>query len=121
LKCSFQGPGDDIEWVKWHPRGHLVLAGSKDRNAHMWNADKEAYLTMFTGHGGHVTCGDFTLDGKTICTGSEDATMRVWNPKNGETIHVVKGHPYHTEPLTCLAINSDSTLALTGSVDCSAH
>ena len=31
------------------------------------------------------------------------------------------GHPYHTEGLTCLAITSDSTLALTGSKDGSVH
>ena len=31
------------------------------------------------------------------------------------------GHPYHTEGLTCLAITSDSTLALTGSKDSSVH
>jgi len=31
------------------------------------------------------------------------------------------GHPYHTEGLTCLAINSTSTIALTGSVDGSVH
>lgn len=32
-----------------------------------------------------------------------------------------QGHPYHTEGLTCLAITSDSTLALTGSKDSSVH
>ncbi|CAH2057561.1 unnamed protein product [Thlaspi arvense] len=87
----------------------------------MWNADKSAYLNMFSGHGSSVTCGDFTPDGKTICTGSDDATLRIWNPRSGENIHVVKGHPYHTEGLTCLTITSDSTLALTGSKDGSTH
>ena len=32
-----------------------------------------------------------------------------------------QGHPYHTDGLTCLAITSDSTLALTGSKDSSVH
>jgi len=31
------------------------------------------------------------------------------------------GYPYHTEELTCLAINSTSTIALTGSEDGSVH
>lgn len=31
------------------------------------------------------------------------------------------GHPYHTEGLTCLAITSDSSLALTGSKDSTVH
>ncbi|KAL5538530.1 hypothetical protein UlMin_044692 [Ulmus minor] len=121
LKCTLDGPGGGIEWVKWHPRGHLILAGSEDSTVWMWNADRGAYLNMFSGHASNVTCGDFTPDGKTICTGSDDATLRVWNPKNGENIHVVRGHPYHTDGLTCLAMSHDSTLALTGSKDHSVH
>jgi WD40 repeat protein len=31
------------------------------------------------------------------------------------------GHPYHTDGLTCLALSSDSTLAITGSKDNSVH
>ncbi|KAJ0922590.1 putative transcription factor WD40-like family [Helianthus annuus] len=61
---------------------------------------------IFTGH-----------TGKTICTGSDDASLRVWNPRTGENIHVVKGHYYHTEGLTCLTIIADSSLVLTGSKD----
>lgn len=51
------------QWVRWHPRGHLILAGSEDSNAWMWNADKGVFLNMFSGHGSRVTCGDFTPDG----------------------------------------------------------
>ncbi|XP_020106931.1 angio-associated migratory cell protein [Ananas comosus] len=121
LKCTLEGSGEGFEWLKWHPRGHLLLAGSEDANVWMWNADKSACLNTFSGHGGSVTCGDFTPDGKTICTGSDDASLRIWNPKTGESIHVVRGHPYHTDGLTCLAITADSTIAITGSKDSSVH
>ncbi|XP_077250951.1 uncharacterized protein LOC143890236 [Tasmannia lanceolata] len=121
LKGVLEGPDGGIEWLRWHPRGHLVLAGSDDSTVWMWNADKSTYLNTFSGHGSTVTCGDFTPDGKSICTGSDDASLRIWNPKTGETIHVVKGHFYHTEGLTCLTITSDSTLAITGSTDGSVH
>lgn len=40
-----------------------MLAGSEDCSLWMWNADKEAYLNMFSGHNLNVTCGDFTPDG----------------------------------------------------------
>lgn len=108
-----------LQWVRWHPRGHIVLAGSDDTTVWMWNADKSAYLNSFSGHSSSVTCGDFTPDGmvimflfflnlftfiiltvsfynlgKTICTGSDDASLRIWNPKTGENIHVVKGMYY---------------------------
>ncbi|TKY51495.1 Angio-associated migratory cell protein [Spatholobus suberectus] len=118
---KLEGPGGGIEWLRWHPRGHVLLAGSEDFTIWMWNTDNAALLNTFIGHGDSVTCGDFTPDGKIICTGSDDATLRVWNPKSGESIHVVRGHPYHTEGLTCLTINSTSTLALSGSKDGSVH
>ena len=54
------------QWIKWHPRGHLVLAGSEDCTVWMWNADKGACLQTFSGHGGSVTCGDFTPDGSQL-------------------------------------------------------
>lgn len=52
-----------MQWVRWHPRGHLVLAGSEDCTVWMWNADRSAYLNMFSGHASSVTCGNFTPDG----------------------------------------------------------
>ncbi|KAL8488903.1 hypothetical protein ACS0TY_024993 [Phlomoides rotata] len=114
LKCTLEGPDGGIEWLRWHPKGHVILAGSEDSSVWMWNADRASYLNVFTGHGGSVTCGDVTPDGKTICSGSDDATMRIWNPRTAEAIHIVRG-------LTCLTINSDSTLVLTGSSDGSVH
>ncbi|XVE60838.1 hypothetical protein DITRI_Ditri05aG0158800 [Diplodiscus trichospermus] len=107
----------ELQWVKWHPKGHLILAGSEDCTVWMWNADNGNCLKVFSGHGATVTCGDFTPDGKTKCTGSEDATLRVWNPKSGESIHVVRGYQYHSKGLTCLSLSSDSTFAITGSLD----
>ncbi|GFY96488.1 transducin family protein [Actinidia rufa] len=122
LKCMLEGPGAGIEDI-------LVLAGSEDSTVWMWNADKSAYLNMFSGHGSSVTCGDFTPDGKTICTGSDDANFENMEPKKWHGIHAQNGihralyvgHPYHTEGLTCLTIASDSTLAVTGSKDSSVH
>ncbi|KAI3955120.1 hypothetical protein MKW92_038681 [Papaver armeniacum] len=100
LKCTLDGPGGEIEWVRWHPRLHEVLAGSEDGTVLLWSDDR----------------------GKTICTGSDDASLRVWNPKTRESVHVViNGHPYHTESLTCLVISSDSSRGITGLKDGSVH
>jgi len=55
-----------VQWLKWHPRGHLILAGSEDASAWLWNCDKGALLNTFSGHGSSVTCGDFTPDGTEI-------------------------------------------------------
>ncbi|KAL6539157.1 hypothetical protein OROGR_011806 [Orobanche gracilis] len=119
-ECRLKETGSGIEWVRWHPRGRIVLAGSDSTVWMWWYAPDTLYDTLYplSGHAGTVTCGDFTPDGKTICTGSDDATLRIWNPKTRDSIHVFKGH---TEGLTCLAITADSSLVLTGSKDGSVH
>ncbi|KAL6565642.1 hypothetical protein OROHE_004697 [Orobanche hederae] len=76
----------ELEWVKWHPREHLVLAGSADHNAYTWDADKDTLFQIFSGHGESVTCGDFTPDGKVVCTGSADGTLRIWDSVSGTSI-----------------------------------
>jgi hypothetical protein len=38
LLRSLEGPGEGIEWVCWHPKGDVVLAGSEDCSMWMWLA-----------------------------------------------------------------------------------
>lgn len=38
LHHTFEGSGSSIEWLCWHPRGDVVVAGTEDYMAFMWNA-----------------------------------------------------------------------------------
>ena len=33
-----EGPGEGLEWLTWHPRGDVLLAGSEDFTMWMWLA-----------------------------------------------------------------------------------
>ncbi|XP_027342987.1 angio-associated migratory cell protein-like [Abrus precatorius] len=122
LQGELEGPGAQggIEWIRWHPREHKILAGCSDSTVWMWDAVSFNFLNIF-GHGdGRVTCGDFTSDGSRICAGSEDSTLMIRDVEGGGRNHILRrqpGHPYHTDRIKCLAISSTSTLALTGSED----
>lgn len=39
---TLEGPGEGVEWVSWHPKGHAVCAGSQDGTAWMWWAGKSS-------------------------------------------------------------------------------
>ena len=39
LTGTLEGPGDAIDWLQWHPKGNVLLAGSEDFSAWMWNAE----------------------------------------------------------------------------------
>ena len=36
---TLEGPDEGIVWLRWHPRGAVLVAGSEDFTAWMWNAD----------------------------------------------------------------------------------
>ena len=120
-KCvqSLEGPGDAVGWVAWHPKGNVVLAGAEDFTAWMWLATTGACMAVFSGHGGPVTCGGFTRDGRAVVTGGGegDATLRVWNPKTGECTLTVPGPTQQSAGLTALALSADSSVALAASED----
>lgn len=35
---TLEGPGDGVEWLQWHPKGDVLLAGSEDFTMWMWLA-----------------------------------------------------------------------------------
>lgn len=111
------GPGDAIHFLSWHPRGPVLLAGSADHVAYMWNASKAMFMMAFAGHEDAVTCGSFTGDGKLVVTASMDSSLRIWNPTAGTTIaRIQTGIPGIRS-----AFHSADILALSsGAVDTSA-
>ena len=41
---SLEGPGEAVNWLQWHPRGNVLLAGSEDFTAWLWNAQNGACM-----------------------------------------------------------------------------
>jgi len=111
------GPSESIEWLSWHPRGDIILAGSSDFTAWMWNGKTGEFMASFAGHAGSVSCGGFTPDGRAVvtCGGEGDATMKVWDPKSGGCTTSVEGAHFHETGITCLAIHPNGLTALSGS------
>ncbi|KAJ3338143.1 hypothetical protein HDU93_009943 [Gonapodya sp. JEL0774] len=119
LVQNLQGPSE-ITWIKWHPRGAVLLAGTSDATVWMWNAPTGSCMSVFSGgHTGPVSCGMFTPDGKTVVSGSEDGSFAVWDPKNGHLVRKLSGGDarWHGDTITCVDVKTDGTVAGTGSED----
>eukprot|EP01025_Chloroclados_australasicus_P028458 TRINITY_DN2818_c1_g1_i8.p1 TRINITY_DN2818_c1_g1~~TRINITY_DN2818_c1_g1_i8.p1 ORF type:complete len:269 (+),score=16.78 TRINITY_DN2818_c1_g1_i8:53-859(+) len=116
---TLEGDNSSIEWLQWHPRGNVVLAGSEDFMLWMWNGETGNFLNNFSGHRGPVRCGCFTPDGKHIVSGGDDPdnSIRIWNPRTAECLHVMEGHPFHSAGLSSIAVNPIGQLILSGSID----
>jgi len=52
-----------IQWIDWHPRGYVLLAGGADGTIWMWTIPTGKCMQVFTGHVESVTTGQFTPDG----------------------------------------------------------
>lgn len=85
----------------------------------MWAVPSGTCMNVFAGHAAPVTAGQFTPDGKKVVSVSDDASFILWDPKTASAIFRLSGEDarFHTEPITCVAVNKDSTLAVTGSED----
>ena len=61
----------------------------------------------------------YKILGKKIVSVAEDSSMIVWDPKSAAALYRLSGDDarFHTEPVTSVATNKESTLAITGSMD----
>jgi WD40 repeat protein len=92
----------------------LVLAGSGDNNAFLWdsvNGEKKASLS---GHTDSVIDGGFSSDGRLVATASMDATVRVYNVADGSLRHSLEGP---AKELEWLAWHPAGPIIATGSLD----
>lgn len=46
LKQKLEGPSGTIEWLQWHPQGHLLLAGSDDFSSWLQSPDTGLYASV---------------------------------------------------------------------------
>lgn len=89
----------------------------------MWLANTGQCVQVFAGHDGGVSCGLFTLDGKSVCSGGEDGTIRIWAPKTGVCKHNFNGvmGGGHNGGITCITGSEDGELLATGGFDGEVH
>jgi ribosome assembly protein SQT1 len=112
---ELQGP-DEVIWLRWHPRGAILLAGSNDSTVWLWQLPSGNTMQVFAGHSGPVQCGEFTPDGKRIVTASEDGTLIYWDPRSSTPVFKLSPQDarFDFENITSLAINGSSTLVVVG-------
>ena len=113
-KQTLQGHTSEVSSVSWSPDGKLILTGSGDNTAKVWNAEKGQELLTLKGHTLPVRSVSWSPDGKRILTGSEDTTAKVWDVATGQELLTLKGH---TSEVSSAAWSPDGKRILTGSYD----
>ncbi|KAJ7046530.1 WD40-repeat-containing domain protein [Mycena alexandri] len=93
-----------------NPDFPVLITGSYDRTARVWNLETGVELHCLKGHTRAVRALQF--DQVKLITGSMDHTLKVWDWRRGKCMRTLTGH---TEGIVCL--NFDSNVLASGSVD----
>jgi len=110
-KTSFVGHEDRLLRVAFSPNGQLILTGSNDNTAKLWDLSGKAIQTLE--HEDAVWGMAFSPNGKFILTGSHDNTAKLWD-LNGKEIQTFIGHK---DEINSVAFSPDGQFILTGSSD----
>lgn len=112
---TLKGHTDGVMCVQFnetldHPSFPVLISGSYDRTARVWNMETGIEVRCLKGHSRAIRALQF--DNVKLITGSMDHTMRVWDWRTGRCLRILEGH---TEGVVCL--NFDSNVLASGSVD----
>jgi len=112
---ELQGP-DEVMFLRWHPKGNALLAGSNDSTLWLWQLPSGNIMQVFAGHSGPVNCGEFTPDGKKIVSADQEGYLILWDPRSSTPVFKISPNDarFNLDGITSLGVNPSSTLAVVG-------
>jgi WD40 repeat protein/class 3 adenylate cyclase len=110
----FTGHTGTVTQVAFSPDDQMILTGSADNTARLFDIETGQQLQIFSGHTDQLNDLAFSPDGKLVLTGSSDQTARLWDTATGREIWAFVGH---TNIVITVAFSQDGKQILTGSED----
>ncbi len=78
LGHRFMGHGGPVSVTLFSPDGSMILTGSADGVARVWNVRRPATMIASHQHGVDVMSGTFGPDGRVVATGDSEGVVFVW-------------------------------------------
>lgn len=71
----------------------MLITGSGDTNARLWDLHTETPSHVLSGHKGWVLCVEWEAMERRVASGGHDGHVRLWDPKTGKAVgEAMKGH-----------------------------
>ena len=110
---------EEFEWVKYHPKGDVLIAGSNDGCVTLYNNDGNVLSSLTSGV--NSTCCGISNDGKIIICCFDDGSIRFWSPKTGEAKKTSICEANESVEVTSINVCSDGKTGFVGSADGKCH
>jgi len=90
--AELRGHTDDVNSVAFSPDGKLVVTGSDDKTARIWDAATGKEQVKLGRHSDLVHDATFSPDGRLVVTASGDGRARLWQASTGEMVTEIRVH-----------------------------
>ena len=109
-----RGHADAVNSLAFSPNGKLLILGSGDRTAILWDVASRRLIHRLQGHTDAIYATGFTRDGARAVTGSMDTTLKLWAVDSGKEIKSLTGHK---AKVYRLAVTIADAIIASGSTD----
>ena len=103
-----KGHQNAVVGLAFSPDSRLLLSGSFDNTAIIWDIETRSVRQHLKGHTGFIFGAAFTPDGERAITGSFDHDLRMWRVADGQLMARMTGH---RDMVRSIAIAKDGTIA----------
>lgn len=108
------GHTDSVRSLSFNPNGSMIVSGSEDTTARLWDGISWQEAACLKGHTRRVNAVGFNPLGHMVASASDDATVRLWDVMSGQEIKRFAGHE---GPVYGLAFSPDGALLATCGID----
>ncbi|MBI3915120.1 MAG: TIR domain-containing protein [Chloroflexi bacterium] len=91
LRLIMRGHTDSVNIASFSTDEKLVISGSRDGTARIWEASTGKSVVELIGHTASVNSAEFNPDGMLVVTGSDDGTIRLWEAITGKNVAILRG------------------------------
>ncbi|GLZ39076.1 P-loop NTPase fold protein [Actinokineospora sp. NBRC 105648] len=112
VEQAFVGHTGAVRAIAVNDRGDLIVTGSADHTARVWNAAGEQ-RSLFTGHTAPVSAVAIWPDNSRVVTGAEDGTVLIWDRYQTAVRHRLD----HGAKVWAIAVSPDGKHVLSGGND----
>ena len=113
-----KGHQQEVYSLAFSHDGRLIVSGSGDKTARIWDMDSGTSKTLTITEPEHVNAGVTSVaispDGRLVAAGSLDNVVRIWDVQSGSLIERLKGHK---DSVYSVAFTPDGKGLVSGSLD----